>query len=333
MRTGNRLKVPAPHVAQTCSACGPVDSRSRQSQACFRCTHCGFGDHADINPARSILRRSAPAQIIAIPRTAVMPVDTGDEPAFTGELLSEAGTLRALAATGGCRSVPETASDTALSPGGDASRRGSDSATGAPRSHRRAGPWRSCPLAPRLQMRSRGHRSLSERAYSFPAKKKLPETRPRPSTARKTASTDLIPAYLAIRRLAAGIPRWFRLFGRTDLPRSEMQDFLPEGFRRALRPPGSRCDTANTDFRSCSMPRSRQAADAHWRLGCLHACFRRSGRQVRETGAEDCHAEIGGVPMFQLPRHFRKACHDRGKRPALLPVPGIVIAQIMGEIL
>ena len=41
-------------TSQRCSACGQVDRDSRQSQAVFRCTACGFACHADVNAARNI---------------------------------------------------------------------------------------------------------------------------------------------------------------------------------------------------------------------------------------------------------------------------------------
>ena len=44
-----------PHyTSQRCSACGQVDRDSRESQAVFRCTACGFAGHADVNAARNI---------------------------------------------------------------------------------------------------------------------------------------------------------------------------------------------------------------------------------------------------------------------------------------
>lgn len=56
---GGRLAyVPAAYTSQTCSACGVVDPRSRKSQATFECVHCGHQDHADINAAIEIKRRS-----------------------------------------------------------------------------------------------------------------------------------------------------------------------------------------------------------------------------------------------------------------------------------
>ena len=41
-------------TSQSCSACGSVDRRSRESQAVFRCRSCGFACDADLNAARNI---------------------------------------------------------------------------------------------------------------------------------------------------------------------------------------------------------------------------------------------------------------------------------------
>ena len=41
-------------TSQRCSACGKVDRDSRESQAVFRCTACGFAGHADVNAAINI---------------------------------------------------------------------------------------------------------------------------------------------------------------------------------------------------------------------------------------------------------------------------------------
>jgi putative transposase len=41
-------------TSQRCSACGQVDGKSRESQAVFRCTACGYACHADVNAARNI---------------------------------------------------------------------------------------------------------------------------------------------------------------------------------------------------------------------------------------------------------------------------------------
>jgi putative transposase len=40
---------------QRCSQCGHVDPKSRESQAVFRCTHCSYTEHADVNAAKCIL--------------------------------------------------------------------------------------------------------------------------------------------------------------------------------------------------------------------------------------------------------------------------------------
>ena len=42
------------YTSQRCSACGQVDRDSRESQAVFRCTACGFACHADLNAAINI---------------------------------------------------------------------------------------------------------------------------------------------------------------------------------------------------------------------------------------------------------------------------------------
>ena len=41
-------------TSQRCSACGQVDPKSRESQAAFRCTACGYACHADVNAAINI---------------------------------------------------------------------------------------------------------------------------------------------------------------------------------------------------------------------------------------------------------------------------------------
>ncbi len=57
-RGGALVEVPAHYSSQTCSACGTVDARSRESQARFRCIECGHRAHADHNAAIVILRRN-----------------------------------------------------------------------------------------------------------------------------------------------------------------------------------------------------------------------------------------------------------------------------------
>jgi putative transposase len=51
---GRVEKVKAAFTSQRCSACGQVDARSRESQARFVCTACGFAVHADVNAAINI---------------------------------------------------------------------------------------------------------------------------------------------------------------------------------------------------------------------------------------------------------------------------------------
>lgn len=57
-RGGYLCKVDPAYTSQTCSECGTVDRRSRESQASFSCQHCGFRAHADHNAAINILRRN-----------------------------------------------------------------------------------------------------------------------------------------------------------------------------------------------------------------------------------------------------------------------------------
>jgi putative transposase len=51
---GRVEKISAAFTSQRCSACGHVDARSRESQARFACTACGFVCNADVNAARNI---------------------------------------------------------------------------------------------------------------------------------------------------------------------------------------------------------------------------------------------------------------------------------------
>jgi putative transposase len=51
---GRVEKVNAAFTSQRCSACGQVDPKSRESQAVFRCTACGYACHADVNAAINI---------------------------------------------------------------------------------------------------------------------------------------------------------------------------------------------------------------------------------------------------------------------------------------
>jgi putative transposase len=51
---GRVEKIKPHYTSQRCSACGHVDPKSRESQARFVCTACGFACHADVNAARNI---------------------------------------------------------------------------------------------------------------------------------------------------------------------------------------------------------------------------------------------------------------------------------------
>ena len=52
---GTLLIIPPQYTSQTCSRCGCVDKHSRQTQARFKCTACGFELNADHNAALNIL--------------------------------------------------------------------------------------------------------------------------------------------------------------------------------------------------------------------------------------------------------------------------------------
>jgi transposase len=51
---GRVEKVSPVLTSQRCSACGHVDGKSRESQAVFRCTACGYACNADVNAAGNI---------------------------------------------------------------------------------------------------------------------------------------------------------------------------------------------------------------------------------------------------------------------------------------
>ena len=51
---GRVEKIHPAFTSQRCSACGHVDAKSRESQARFACTACGFVGNADVNAARNI---------------------------------------------------------------------------------------------------------------------------------------------------------------------------------------------------------------------------------------------------------------------------------------
>jgi putative transposase len=54
---GRLVEVPAACSSQTCSACGAVDPDSRHREH-FRCTHCSYVDHADLNAAKVLKSRA-----------------------------------------------------------------------------------------------------------------------------------------------------------------------------------------------------------------------------------------------------------------------------------
>jgi len=51
---GRVEKISPAFTSQRCSACGQVDGKSRESQAFFQCTACGYACNADVNAARNI---------------------------------------------------------------------------------------------------------------------------------------------------------------------------------------------------------------------------------------------------------------------------------------
>jgi putative transposase len=51
---GRVEKIKPHYTSQRCSACGQVDSKSRESQAVFQCTACRYACHADVNAAQNI---------------------------------------------------------------------------------------------------------------------------------------------------------------------------------------------------------------------------------------------------------------------------------------
>jgi IS605 OrfB family transposase len=68
--TGTQVIVVDPaYTSRTCSEpdCGKVDAASRESQARFVCTACGFIEHADVNAGTNIKHRTLVAAGLAVP--------------------------------------------------------------------------------------------------------------------------------------------------------------------------------------------------------------------------------------------------------------------------
>lgn len=57
------IKVPTPYTSQTCHECEVIDKKSRAREV-FRCTACGYQDHADTNAAKNILRAGLALQAL-----------------------------------------------------------------------------------------------------------------------------------------------------------------------------------------------------------------------------------------------------------------------------
>jgi putative transposase len=79
---GRVEKVDPAFTSQRCSACGQADPKSRESQASFRCTACGFACNADVNAARNIAaghavtaraRSGLPGRLNREPQLALLP--------------------------------------------------------------------------------------------------------------------------------------------------------------------------------------------------------------------------------------------------------------------
>jgi putative transposase len=51
--SGRLERIHPAYTSQRCSACGHVAADSRESQALFRCTACGYTEHADVNAAKN----------------------------------------------------------------------------------------------------------------------------------------------------------------------------------------------------------------------------------------------------------------------------------------
>ena len=78
-RGGRLTKVAAHHTSTTCSACGHVDGRSRESQARFVCSACGHRANADFNAAINILHRGNTA-VLGVEGSAAAPCEAPTGP-------------------------------------------------------------------------------------------------------------------------------------------------------------------------------------------------------------------------------------------------------------
>lgn len=77
---GMVLRVDPRNTSRTCSSCGHVSPDSRKTQSDFLCVSCGFGENADTNAARNILR-AGHARIACGTNTSPEPGASAQEPA------------------------------------------------------------------------------------------------------------------------------------------------------------------------------------------------------------------------------------------------------------
>jgi putative transposase len=97
---GRVQEVTAAFTSQTCSACGHIAWKSRESQPSFRCVTCGHEAHADINAARNI---AAAGQVVAARGGQGWPRPVNREPSTLGAVALGVETP-VLPGQGGCQS-------------------------------------------------------------------------------------------------------------------------------------------------------------------------------------------------------------------------------------